>query len=141
MNFSILVKRAILAVRFASSGRSINFSSTFVLNSSQFTPFRFQEAARGRTGWYLIQWLIVVEIGRWSESPIGSSTCQVAFLVQRLPHTERSAMSAAMSGDSAVPGRRTVVQQKEVFSDKPVFDLLTTDISMKHARVGILCER
>ena len=53
-------------------------------------PLQRHMAFLGTTGWYLILWLMTMEIGRWSELPIGSASDHDVLVDQLQPQSDKS---------------------------------------------------
>ena len=72
-----------------SSGSYCICDSTSLVKEDQSTPLRCYLVFLGMTGWYLILWLMTMDIGRWSELPVGFAIDHHVLLDQLRPQSDK----------------------------------------------------
>ena len=72
-----------------SSGSYCICDSTWLVKEDQSTPLRCYLVFLGMTGWYLILWLMTMDIGRWSELPVCFAIDHDVLLDQLQPQSDK----------------------------------------------------
>ena len=97
----MLLNREIRIEMLGSSGSCCIRDSISLVKENQSTPLRCHLAFLGMIFWYLILWLMTMEIGRWSEMPIGSASDHDVLIDQLQPQSHKSGVLGNSTGASS----------------------------------------
>ena len=86
----MLLKRKVQIEKFGSSGRCCLRNSIMLVKEDHSTPLQHHLASLRMTGWYLILWLMMIAIDRWSELPISSTSVHDVLVDQLRPQSDKS---------------------------------------------------
>ena len=73
-----------------SSGSCCIRDSISLVKQDQSMPLQHHLAFLGMNGWYVILWLMTIEIGKWSELPIACASDHDVLVEQLRPQSDKS---------------------------------------------------